>query len=89
MLPDTLYLSRSGTHVDFLIYRAIGKDPVVAIEVDGFHFHKKNTKQHERDLLKDSIFSKYTLPLLRFRTDGSGEYEKIKEFLKQYISNSL
>lgn len=86
---EQLYLSRSGTHVDFLIYRAIGKVPVVAIEVDGFHFHKKNTKQHERDLLKDSIFSKYNLPLLRFRTDGSGEYEKIKEFLKQYISNSL
>ena len=39
---ESLYLSRSGTHVDFLLYRAIGKEPVAAIEVDGFHFHKQN-----------------------------------------------
>ena len=83
---ERLYLSRTGTHVDFLIYRAIGKEPVVAIEVDGFQYHKEGSRQHERDLLKDSIFSKYGFPLLRFRTDGSGECGRIQEFLNQYIS---
>ena len=83
---ERLYLSRTGTHVDFLIYRAIGKEPVVAIEVDGFQYHKEGSLQHERDLLKDSIFSKYGFPLLRFRTDGSGECGRIQEFLNQYIS---
>ena len=83
---ERLYLSRTGTHVDFLIYRAIGKEPVVAIEVDGFQYHKEGSRQHERDLLKDSIFSKYGFPLLRFRTNGSGECGRIQEFLNQYIS---
>ena len=82
---ERLYLSRTGTHVDFLIYRAIGKEPVVAIEVDGFQYHKEGSRQHERDLLKDSIFYKYGFPLLRFRTDGSGECGRIQEFLNQYI----
>ena len=80
-------LSRTGTHVDFLIYKAIGKTPVVAIEVDGFHYHKKGSRQHERDIMKDSIFSKYDLPLLRFKTNGSGEAEQINCFLKGYVSH--
>ncbi len=82
---ERLYLSRTGTHVDFLIYRAIGKSPVTAIEVDGFHYHKKGSKQYERDMMKDSIFSKYGLSLLRFKTNGSGEIEQIKTFLSQYV----
>ena len=83
---ERIYLSRSGTHVDFLIYRAIGRIPVVAIEVDGFHYHKKGSRQHERDIMKDSIFSGYGLPLLRFATNGSGEIEEISGFLREYIS---
>ena len=83
---ERTYLSRSGTHVDFLIYRAIGKIPVVAIEVDGFHYHKKDSRQHDRDIMKDSIFSKYGLSLLRFKTNGSGEIEQITGFLKGYVS---
>ena len=83
---ERIYLSRSGTHVDFLIYRAIGRIPVVAIEVDGFHYHKKGSRQHERDIMKDSIFSGYGLPLLRFATNGSGEVEEISDFLREYIS---
>ena len=84
---ERLYLSRTGTHVDFLIYSAIGKSPVAAIEVDGFHYHKKGSKQYERDMMKDSIFSKYGLALLRFKTNGSGEIEQIKDFLSQYVSS--
>ena len=84
---EKIYLSRTGTHVDFLIYKSIGKTPVVAIEVDGFHYHKKGSRQHGRDIMKDSIFSKYDLPLLRFKTNGSGEAEQINCFLKGYVSH--
>ena len=82
---ERLYLSRKGTHVDFLLYRAIGKEPVAAIEVDGISFHKQGSRQYDRDRLKDSIFARYSLPLLRFRTDGSGEREAMHSFLDGYI----
>lgn len=75
------YASHPSTHVDFLIYNRISKAPVLAIEVDGFHYHKNGTLQAERDKLKDSIFRKYQIPLLRFPTYGSGEIGKIEHFL--------
>ena len=81
------YLSKTGTHADFLIYRSIGKEPVCAIEVDGFNYHKKGSQQYERDQLKNSIFGKYKLPLLRFSTNGSGEEQTIKAFLRSYVSS--
>ena len=81
------YLERRWTHVDFLIYRSIGKEPVAAIEVDGFHFHKRGSRQHARDQLKDSLFERFGLPLLRFKTNGSGEEQAIRAFLDRYISS--
>lgn len=75
------YVSNPNTHVDFLIYNRITKKPVLAIEVDGFNFHKKGTPQSERDRLKDSILEKYSIPLLRLPTNGSGEIEKVKNIL--------
>lgn len=84
---ERAYLLKTGTHVDFLIYKAIGKTPIVAIEVDGFHYHKKGSKQFDRDKMKDSIFSKHGLPLLRFKTNGSMEIERITKFLREYAAN--
>ena len=75
------YATHPNTHVDFLIYNRITKVPVLAIEVDGFHYHKEGTRQAERDRMKDTIFAKYEIPLLRLPTNGSGEIEKIKGFL--------
>lgn len=75
------YAGHPGAHVDFLIYNRVSKAPVLAIEVDGFHYHKNGTIQAERDKLKDSIFRKYQIPLLRFPTNGSGELDKIERFL--------
>lgn len=72
------YATHPNTHVDFLIYNRITKAPVLAVEVDGFHFHKEGTRQMERDRMKDEIFAKYEIPLLRLPTNGSGEIEKIK-----------
>ena len=47
---ETRYAMNHATHVDFLIYRRIGKMPVFAIEVGGFDYHKPGTVQYERDL---------------------------------------
>ena len=39
------------------------------------------TRQAERDRMKDGIFAKYEIPLLRLPTNGSGEIQKIKDRL--------
>ena len=71
------YALNDFTHIDFLIYNKITKLPILAIEVDGYKYHKKGTKQAERDLLKNHILEICGLPLLRLSTTGSGEREKI------------
>lgn len=71
--------------MDFLIYNRIGKKPTLAIEVYGYDYHKKNTVQASRDLLKDHIMELYEIPLLRFNTNGSSEKEKIIEMLDKLI----
>ncbi|WP_353958661.1 DUF2726 domain-containing protein [Zunongwangia endophytica] len=48
----------SKTHLDFLIYNKLGKGAVLAIEVDGFKFHKQGSKQFGRDRIKDRILKK-------------------------------
>ena len=75
------YVRNPATHLDFLIYNRISKKPVLAIEVDGYEYHKKGTVQASRDLLKNHIMEMYEIPLLRFKTNGSGEREKIIEVL--------
>ena len=79
------YAMNPATHLDFLIYNRIGKKPVLAIEVDGYEFHKKDTMQASRDLLKNHIMEMYGIPLLRFKTNGSGEKEKIIEVLEKVV----
>lgn len=69
------------THVDFLLFNQMDKQPVLAIEVDGTGFHEAGSKQAERDIKKNSILEKCAVPLLRLRTDGSGEKEKIRNAL--------
>ncbi|MBF0217127.1 MAG: AAA family ATPase [Candidatus Omnitrophica bacterium] len=77
------YAMNSSTHLDFLIYNRISKKPVIAVEVDGFHYHKKGTDQQVRDIKKDHILELYGIPLLRFTTNGSGEKEKLTAKLKE------
>ncbi|WP_195377184.1 AAA domain-containing protein [Anaerotruncus rubiinfantis] len=79
------YAMNTATHLDFLIYNRISKLSVLAIEVDGFHFHKPGTAQYERDRLKDHILKLYGIPMLRLATNGSGEIEKIATFLDGYM----
>ena len=75
------YARNPLTHIDFLLFNQIDKKPVLAIEVDGTGFHKAGSKQAERDAKKDSILQKCAVPLLRLRTDSSGEKEKIRNML--------
>ena len=77
------YAATPGIHVDFLLYNPASKCPVLAIEVDGFHFHKDGTKQAQRDRMKGSILERCGILLLRLPTSGSGEIEKIKAQLLQ------
>lgn len=71
------YASNPLTHLDFLIYNKLGKTPVLAIEVDGFEFHKEGTPQAKRDKMKDKILEKYHFPIIRFGTNQSNEKEKL------------
>lgn len=79
------YAMNPATHIDFLLYNRIGKKPVLAIEVDGYEYHKEGTVQASRDLLKNHILELYEIPLLRFKTNGSGEKEKIIEKLDELV----
>ena len=71
--------------IDFLIYNKMDKKPILAIEVDGFKYHKQNSKQIERDQIKNTILEKTRLPLLRLSTTGANEEEQIKNKIKEII----
>jgi Protein of unknown function (DUF2726) len=75
------------THTDFLIYNKVDKTPILVVEVDGYKYHVQNEKQLARDKMKDEIFNKYNIPIVRFKTNGSGEGEKLKALLNKIIKN--
>ena len=86
-LPDELstFANRSWAHVDFTVFNRVTKEILFGIEVDGYNYHKKGTKQAERDLKKNAIFDQIGLPLLRLSTKGFGEENKIKAQLDKYL----
>lgn len=77
------YASHEWTHIDFVIYNKMDKKPSLAIEVDGYTFHKKSTAQSQRDELKNEILKKYNIPLIRLSTIGSDEKNIIKSKLDE------
>ncbi len=81
------YAMNRATHVDFLLYNRISKKPVLAVEVDGYEYHKGNTIQAGRDLMKNHILELYGIPLLRFQTNGSGEKEQLTAMLRNVAEN--
>ena len=80
------YVNTRLSHVDFLLFKKIGKRPLLAIEVDGTRFHEAGSVQASRDAKKNRIFEKCGLRLLRLRTDGSGEREKITTATRMALS---
>lgn len=79
------YVRNEWTHIDFIIYNKMDKKPILAIEVDGYAFHKKSTAQSKRDELKNKILEKYEIPLIRLRTIGSDEKNIIKNKLEEIL----
>ena len=80
------YVRRDWTHIDFVIYNKMDKKPSLAVEVDGYAFHKKSTAQSKRDELKNKILEKYKIPLIRLSTIGSDEKNIIKNKLEEILS---
>ena len=77
------FILNPATHIDFLLYNRISKRPMLAIEVDGYQYHKDGTKQDERDMMKNHILNSFGIPLLRFKTNGSREREQIVAKLEE------
>ena len=86
-LPEELstFANRNWAHVDFTVFNRVTKEILFGIEVDGYNYHKKGTRQAERDLKKNAIFDQIGLPLLRLSTKGSGEEGKIKAQLDKNL----
>ena len=73
------------THTDFVIFNKLNKMPVLVVEVDGYAFHANNPKQIARDKMKDAILQKYEIPILRLRTNESGEEARLQNKLNQVL----
>ncbi len=84
--PDLMkFAANNWTHLDFIVYNKITKRPILAIEVDGYSTHAKDSKQIVRDTKKDKILDLYDFPLLRLSTKGSQENIKIREMLDKIL----
>lgn len=77
------FVKNPWAHVDMLIFDSVEKTPLVAIEVDGWAFHRPGSLQAIRDEIKNSIFSQSTLPLIRLSTTGSGEAPTVAAALRE------
>ncbi len=80
------YALNDLTHIDFVIYKTIDNSPFLAIEVDGYKYHQADTKQLERDELKNKILEKYNIPILRFKTNGSDEKRILLETIQKLLT---
>ncbi|MDE7345544.1 MAG: AAA family ATPase [Muribaculaceae bacterium] len=83
---ESKYALHHSTHIDFIIINRVTKEPLIAIETDGYSFHNENCEQIQRDRMKDHILELYGLPLLRLSTVGYGEEQKIVDLLNKVIS---
>lgn len=78
---ETRYASNPLTHLDFLLFNTMNRAPLLAIEIDGTSFHASGSSQALRDTIKDRVMEKIHIPLLRIKTNESGERARIEEAL--------
>lgn len=78
------YILHPWTHVDFLFYNKVSKEPLFALEVDGIQFHEQHTKQAEHDRIKDRVLKENGIAIHRFKTNQSNERERLKDILKAF-----
>ena len=79
---ERTYALHPKTHIDFLLYNRVSKQPVLAIETDGYQHHKSGTEQSVRDEKKNRILATYGIPLLRLSTIGTNERERVENALR-------
>ena len=82
---ENRYASNPLTHIDFLLFNKMDKSPVIVIEVDGTKYHAEGSRQAERDAMKNSVLQKCGIPILRIRTNESGESSRIIALLKDSL----
>ena len=82
---ESKYAANINTHIDFLIYNRVSKQPILAIETDGYMYHKSGTRQAERDVKKDHILELYGILLVRLSTIGSNEKKIIVDKLCEVL----
>lgn len=75
------YIHHPLTHVDFVIFDKITYSPKLCIEVDGTRYHDYSRKQIHHDVIKTKSLEMNNIKILRLKTNGSNEKEKIVEML--------
>ena len=83
--PEIRYASNPLTHIDFLLFNKMDKSPVLTIEVDGVKYHASGSRQAERDEMKNRVLKKCGIPILRIRTNESGEEMRIVTALREVL----
>ena len=83
---ETRYASNPLTHLDFLLFNTMNRAPLLAIEIDGTSFHAPGTAQANRDSIKDHVMEKIHIPLLRIKTNESGERARIETALLSAVN---
>ena len=86
---EAAYARNPLTHVDFLLFRRVDKSPLLAIELDGTAFHAAGSVQARRDAKKNHIFERCGIPLLRLRTDESGESLRMEQALRHALKGNF
>ncbi len=79
------FVTNPWSHVDLLIYDTMGKLPLVGVEVDGWEFHRPGSLQSVRDEIKNAVFQRADLQLVRLSTTGSNEADKISRALRDVV----
>lgn len=86
---ERLFVTNPWSHVDLLIYDTMGKLPLVGIEVDGWTFHRPGSLQSVRDELKNTVFQRAGLRLVRLSTTGSDETAIISRALRDVVGLTI
>lgn len=82
------FVNKTWTHIDFVIFNKMDKKTVIAVEVDGYFYHKEGTAQEKRDKVKDRILEKYGIPLVRLGTIGSNERKILEQKMETVFRKS-
>lgn len=82
---EKVFAQSPFSHVDFLLYNSLTKQPLCAIEVDGWQFHKNSNTQLSRDALKNQLLAKLGLHLIRISTTETINQDTMKNLLSTIL----